>query len=608
MDKKLLSVTLSAAIVALAASCSSEDIANNSGDKVPVQFKVSANSALATRAIGDGSTVDQLSFHVFDKNGNIINDLTKTETANDLLSGHTVTLMLAKGQTYKIAFWAQKSGVSYYTFDDKTVTVNYTGANNAEDRDAFFGVTELTVSGDAQQDVTLKRPFAQVNVGSSEEDWTNAQKSGITIAKSKVEIKGLANSLNLLDGTVSGATDATFELGDIPAGTFSTDADGDGMKETYHYLSTTYVLPAEATASSTATASYIFQPASGDNIELSQGLENMPVQRNYRTNIVGQILTNQADFKVTVDANFDDDYNSLQFASVNGKQYGSLDEALKAIAADGTAAEPYTVQINNDATLPATAEEGQNVVTIGNANTTVNLDLGGKTITLDVGTGNGANGGVVIKSEGTVNITNGTLVVKKDPSYSGYALNNDGILIDGKANLTNVSADNDVAFTDDVVADGCTFNGGTLNPMPGMTLPVTVSGAGKKAEFKNCTFGNSYIALGIADVVLENDNPVDAIFGGLTIDNCRFNFTSKAHHVIYFLSTRDTFQDQTLSSYTKYPVSITNCEFRHAVKPDDNNYIYQTNNGLQEITCSNNKVYLNGVLQENLDDYGKVKQ
>lgn len=92
----------------LANSCSDDNnVPQADSSLAQVTFKVSADGAL-TRAISDGTTVDELVYRVFDKNGNPITKLPLVkESATDLRSGHTVALTLAKGQTYKVAFWAR---------------------------------------------------------------------------------------------------------------------------------------------------------------------------------------------------------------------------------------------------------------------------------------------------------------------------------------------------------------------------------------------------------------------------------------------------------------------------------------------------------------------
>lgn len=631
MDKKLLSVTLSAAIVALAASCSSEDIANNSGDKVPVQFKVSANSALATRAIGDGSTVDQLVYRVFDKNGNIISGLEKkTESGlSDLKSGHTVTLMLAKGQTYKIVFWAQNEDAPYTLDDNMNVSIDYSGENNAENRDAFYKtIDDYTVSNDKQgRRVSLTRPFAQVNVGSSEEDWTNAKNSGVKIAKSKVTIKGLATGLNLLDGSVSGNADATFDFGDINSdATFTTDG------ETYHYLSTTYVLPTAETAnaSSLAAAEYTFQPEDADKgqIELSEGLENMPIQRNYRTNIIGQILTGEVRFTVKVDPNFTDDFNDIEAPlTMNGKVYRSLADAVNEINSGNE--KEYNLTLNpevpdgwNDvsaypATNPSTGGQ-QQVVSIGKPGTTVNIDLGKSKITLH-GESSIDNGSVVLRSEGTLNLKNGNIDYKMagEPFLSGIG-QQDYVRIEGDVNLNNVTADYNVKFTGNVVARNCTFQGGNFhskkNGNTTMLKPVTLEGENRPvATFINCTFGSEegaqYNAIEVNDqIAISNTNSVDAIYGGINITGCTFlNFQ---YQPILFNTGR---LNGSYSDADKYVVKVENSTFKNTGKLNGTNMIYtwQTGNGqdnMQTFQFSGNTFFnASGEQLSNIDGSGNEK-
>lgn len=293
----------------LANSCSDDNnVSQADSSLAQVTFKVSADGAL-TRAISDGTTVDELVYRVFDKNGNPIATLPLVkEAAADLSSGHTVALTLTKGQTYKVAFWAQKAGNTAYTVNDNMqVSVNYSGANNDESRDAFFNAVEITVKDDVAQTVKLKRPFAQLNVGSTTADWDAAVASGVIVTESKVTVKQAATTLNVLDGKVSGAADVNFTYATKPDESLKVDADGDGTKEDYKYLSMSYILPNDATdgtQKTLASAEFTFKTDSGTEIVVKNGLQNLPLQRNYRTNIVGNILSGTTTFSVVVDPAF----------------------------------------------------------------------------------------------------------------------------------------------------------------------------------------------------------------------------------------------------------------------------------------------------------------
>ena len=252
MNKHFLFTMLAASTMVLATGCSSSDdtaVTPENNSLAAVSFSVQADAVAGTRAISDGSGADELIYRVFDKDGNSVGTLDKkTETG-------LTDLYLAKGQTYKVAFWAQDANCTAYTVDDNMgVTVSYdNAANNDETRDAFFKTVDVTVNGDMSVDVTLKRPFAQINVGCTDDDWNAAQASGINVQTSSVTVKDAATQLNVIDGTVSGSQDVTYTAANIPTETLKVDADGDGTKEDYKYLSMCYILPNETTTGTAKT-------------------------------------------------------------------------------------------------------------------------------------------------------------------------------------------------------------------------------------------------------------------------------------------------------------------------------------------------------------------
>lgn len=296
----------------LVASCSQDEtlsIDTNSNEAM-VSFNLELpDSGPQTRAIGDGMSVDELVYQVFQLDANEETEksiLHKAVSAFENTKEATVNLSLLKGKSYKIAFWAQKSGTEYYNTNDLTaVTVKYEGNNNDESRDAFFAAHPFTVTSDASIDVVLNRPFAQINVGVTKDDFTNAKAAGLEVTKSKVVIKNAANKINLLTGKVDGGVEVKYTLADIPADSEILTAAG----ENYKYLSMSYILVVEE-KSTLEDLTYVFSDGNGESVELSQGLTSVPVQRNYRTNIVGKLLTGDIDFNITIDEIFETpDYN-----------------------------------------------------------------------------------------------------------------------------------------------------------------------------------------------------------------------------------------------------------------------------------------------------------
>lgn len=318
MNRKLFFGLLVSACMLFATSCKKDELDESLyGGEAKVTFSLGLEGEnVATKSISDGTQADKLIYAVFDENGTRISSIAAVEKTG-VTFPDTVTLTLAKGQTYKVAFWAQDNDCQAYTVDT-TVTMNvavsYDNApNNDETRDAFFKTVEFTVTGSTSIDVEMKRPFAQINVGVTKEDWEAAVASGIEIENSSVVIKNAATSLNLIDGTVGTETvDVSYALNTIPNEPLYVDTDDDGIKEEYNWLSMSYILVAdESDGASMATLQslqYTFTSENGNPIEFEEGLNTVPVQRNWRTNILGKILTGDIQFNITIDPTYDGDY------------------------------------------------------------------------------------------------------------------------------------------------------------------------------------------------------------------------------------------------------------------------------------------------------------
>ena len=306
MKKFFYSFFVAVATMFAETSCSQEEVVVNeaSADEVEVTFNATMKGQAVSRAIGDGLTVDQLLFAVYDENGEEITNLRQNDVAVSNL-GATVNVRLVKGQTYQFVFWAQKSGAGHYdTSNMKAISVDYNNISNDESRDAFYTfVGKTKVTGPFSQDVTLKRPFAQLNLGTTAQDWGWAQTAGVTITDSKVKVTGeVYSTLNTFDGTVAGETPVEFTLNAIPS-------QGDLLvtdNKSYYYLSTNYLL---APADKSLSEEIVFTLNAGANPINELKVYNAPLQRNWRTNIVGEILTGEGTFNITVDPIFDGDRN-----------------------------------------------------------------------------------------------------------------------------------------------------------------------------------------------------------------------------------------------------------------------------------------------------------
>lgn len=189
----------------------------------------------------------------------------------------------------------------------------------------------------------MKRPFAQINVGVTEADWNAAVASGVTISESKVVIKNAATSINLLDGTVKGEQAVEYDFAAIPTdpAILEVDVDRDGTiqeNEKYKYLSMSYILTDNNEKRTTLEADglqFTFK-SGGEDIVFDEGLHAVPVQRNWRTNILGKLLTGDIQFNIVIDERFDDDYNYPESEVVtNGVKYDAATKTYYLYSVDG---------------------------------------------------------------------------------------------------------------------------------------------------------------------------------------------------------------------------------------------------------------------------------
>ena len=289
MKKNLFVVVFAVVGMLLTCACSNEELgAVESKADAKVTFKLGLENAMNTRAISDGSLINKLHFAIFDSTGAIV-ESNKDRGAE---FPFTTSVSLVKGEQYTAVFWAQNKDCTAYTIseDMTTIEVDYAGAlNNDEARDAFFRSETFVVDGDVVLDVVLKRALAQLNVGVSAEEWNKFLAEGDQIVTSEVEIKQAATALNLVDGSVSGASDVKFEAGAIPTESLKVDIDSDGVAEEYKYLSMCYFLANDTNDGASKTTLNDLKFTFNSNYAsfvMAEGLDNAPVQRNHRTNIV----------------------------------------------------------------------------------------------------------------------------------------------------------------------------------------------------------------------------------------------------------------------------------------------------------------------------------
>ena len=306
MKKVLLG--LSAFAMLFATSCqNNQGFDTTVGETSTVTFAVETPE-IATRAYSDSTTATVLQYAVYDAAGNELTDLTVTDAT--INGSTTVNLQLTTGNTYSVIFWAAAPNAPYtVNFATKTMTVDYNGAlSNDEKRDAFYKYHTFTVTGAQTETIELKRPFAQLNIGTA--DYAASTSAGYTPVNSAVTVKSIYNTLNLWDGEVSGETEVTYDYAAIAKNEAFPVAG-------YEYLAMNYLLVAADKALVDVEFAYTETDATAAK---TRTVGSVPVQRNYRTNIYGNLLTSDVDINVEIKPEYDEPaYDaSLQYAVENG--------------------------------------------------------------------------------------------------------------------------------------------------------------------------------------------------------------------------------------------------------------------------------------------------
>lgn len=309
--------TIATAVLAVlaVAACQKENLDEVAPDGREAEVKLTLTSPqIGTKSYADGQTVNKVFVHVYqqDADGSLkyIAPAAAGESATpsqvvDMTSGAAkYSTRLVTGQKYTFVFWAECLGAatSPYTYDPetKTVTVNYAGvAGNDETRDAFCNVLkDVEITGAYSSDVKLYRPFAQLNFGVTSEDYAAAKAAGLEVTAAQVKLTNAATSLNLLDGTVLGSEEVTFAAATLPTENLS------AAGATYKYVAMDYVLVGKA-AKTLSNVTLTLTATGTQSTTPEYSWSNVPLQGNYRTNIVGNLFTSPAEVNITVDPAFD---------------------------------------------------------------------------------------------------------------------------------------------------------------------------------------------------------------------------------------------------------------------------------------------------------------
>ena len=184
----------------------------------------------------------------------------------------------------------------------KTITRASVATATESDFDAFTESVEVEVTGSKSETITLKRPLAQLNLGVTSEDW-NAVASDETFGMIPTKIYITVNGKDTFNALTGAATGDEKEL------TYTLDVSGDNLEAgsiTYKSIAMCYVYPDAGQENIDIT--YTIYDQKNEVIREDVTIQNIPLENNYCTNVVGGLLTGTITYTIT----FEQDFNTTE--------------------------------------------------------------------------------------------------------------------------------------------------------------------------------------------------------------------------------------------------------------------------------------------------------
>ena len=408
MKKTIISLLAAVAALALA-SCAKEepyvDPTNGDGPskgKLIVSFALDLGNKMTkatpeTTGLDDASGEFQLYAAVFSKSSgellpaSLIGGAGYKPVGSVSDKSASLTLTLSRNQDYRVVFFAMHADAYDVQFADGNVAKFSFKRNlkaNDASLDAFWATVDVTAAS-ASYNVTMKRPFAQLNVLAKSTDVPQGQEAFSSTMSVVAPV-----SFDMYAGAAGTETEEiVFASNAIKAEAFG------GYKTTHTWVGMNYVLVPENGKVDVTS----FQE-SGMTSAVNIGL--VPVKVNGRTNMVGEVYSlTDFHFNVQINPGFGDEQEHTGNGGGGGTPPGPGVEDTEITMADG---KTYT----EESPLTVTAAQSVSVLVNGDDFATVEAGANGAKVTATssdtaVATAEVKDGAVLItpKSNGTATVT-----------------------------------------------------------------------------------------------------------------------------------------------------------------------------------------------------------
>ena len=283
-------------------ACQKDEAKGGHGEEYLARLSVQVPEDVQTKAVAQAALVDIVYYEAWTEDFKTLL-FAGSGVVNERVA--EIEVDLVKDQTYQFIFWAQnENAASPYSWTDlKKVNVDYSKftVNNKDCYDAFYDVETIEADGEDKV-VRLYRPFAQLNFGTS---TMNADFGELTITSNSVTVSKYASAFDTVSGKAVDYVDAPVTFTASTGGLVQTDRpdDKDLMvgEGAYYWVAMNYLLvPAEESTTVTVDAS--FSTGIGT---VKHKIPNVPLSKNYRTNIIGDLFTSSSTLKIVIEESFE---------------------------------------------------------------------------------------------------------------------------------------------------------------------------------------------------------------------------------------------------------------------------------------------------------------
>ena len=242
---------------------------------------------------------------VYDETDKYLEALSTHATISGGTPTWNVSMKVVKDMTYRFVFLAKSAsdnGFSTFTPATGKLAIDYSklSANN-DNADFFFVQDKFTVENSFSKTEEMHRPLAQVNFGASDLAAAAYSIKTDNTMLTGVKLTGIHSEMDVLTGDVTSTPkDVTF------AQALRVNEGATEFAPNNKRIAMVYALVATDQANVTATLNVTAEGAKNTTPhEITREIANVPLKRNYRTNILGDIFTNDFNFTVNTVPGFD---------------------------------------------------------------------------------------------------------------------------------------------------------------------------------------------------------------------------------------------------------------------------------------------------------------